>query len=242
MKKIVSAFLALMVIFSGFIVINLYQTKDQERLENIEQTSNSFKIYVSNTTQTPDKMLPFFQKLSDEKKISIIRTDFPKDKVLKSVIINQASFPFQNFFQKDNVHTIKTMKGINLKFSTIASILSTQVDTMRLGLQMAATLLLIIFLVSLIVSAFVCVLYFTTNKMTLSIQRALGIKLVDRYRKVIAAWLFVYLIQIIVATVFSHSIVGLGAGVLLALIDILISLSIFYYQESKNLIGILKGE
>ncbi|BAK21557.1 hypothetical protein [Melissococcus plutonius] len=97
MKKIVSAFLALMVIFSGFIVINLYQTKDQERLENIEQTSNSFKIYVSNTTQTPDKMLPFFQKLSDEKKISIIRTDFPKDKVLKSAIINQASFPFQNF-------------------------------------------------------------------------------------------------------------------------------------------------
>ncbi|WP_423360770.1 hypothetical protein [Melissococcus plutonius] len=112
MKKIVSAFLALMVIFSGFIVINLYQTKDQERLENIEQTSNSFKIYVSNTTQTPDKMLPFFQKLSDEKKISIIRTDFPKDKVLKSVIINQASFSFQNFFQKDNVHTIFHNKDV----------------------------------------------------------------------------------------------------------------------------------
>lgn len=112
MKKIVSAFLALMVIFSGFIVINLYQTKDQERLENIEQTSNSFKIYVSNTTQTPDKMLPFFQKLSDEKKISIIRTDFPKDKVLKSAIINQASFPFQNFFQKDNVHTIFHNKDV----------------------------------------------------------------------------------------------------------------------------------
>lgn len=127
----------------------------------------------------------------------------------------------------------KTMKGINLKFSTIASILSTQVDTIRLGLQMAATLLLIIFLVSLIVSAFVCVLYFTTNKMTLSIQRALGINLVDRYRKVIAAWLFVYLIQIIVATVFSHSIVGLGAGVLLALIDILISLSIFIIKKVK---------
>lgn len=100
MKKIVSIFLALMVFFSTLLVINIYQTKEQERLENIESTEASFKLYVSNTDRTPEEVVSFFQKLSQQEKITVIRSDYPNNNVVKSAIVNEASFPYENFFQK----------------------------------------------------------------------------------------------------------------------------------------------
>lgn len=61
MRKMVSIFLTLMVIFSGLMLINIYQTKDQERIENIESTKKSFKIYISNTDKTSSEMVTFLR-------------------------------------------------------------------------------------------------------------------------------------------------------------------------------------
>ncbi|MDR1568567.1 MAG: DUF1430 domain-containing protein, partial [Streptococcaceae bacterium] len=136
----------------------------------------------------------------------------------------------------------EAMTGITLKFSTISSILNTNTDSSKLALTFMSSLLLIIFSLSLIVSAFVCLLYFMTNKMLLSVKRLLGLKLLDRYKGIIFAWSITYFVQILVATIYVQSILGLAIGAVLIILDLFICVSILSYQENKNLVSVLKGE
>lgn len=117
MKKLVSLFLAMMVLFSGLMIMNVHQTKDQERIESIEVTPDSFKVYVSNTIKTSEEMLQFFERLSSEYRITIFRSDFPEDSVIKSVVVNKKSFPFENFFQSNE--SFDLFEDTNQKYSSI---------------------------------------------------------------------------------------------------------------------------
>ncbi|MCD2257322.1 DUF1430 domain-containing protein [Agrilactobacillus fermenti] len=102
MKRSIIVFLVLMTFFSSLLIINIFSTKDQIRIENIETTENSFKIYVDNSTKTPRETLLFFNKLAKSQKVTIIRTDFSNQKVIKSAVLNKDSFPYTNFFQNDS--------------------------------------------------------------------------------------------------------------------------------------------
>jgi hypothetical protein len=134
------------------------------------------------------------------------------------------------------------LPGIRLRFATVGSMVNDQGDAYRMGFQLTLMLLGIIFAISLIVTGFTSVLYFTTNRLRLSILRIMGIKLVDRYRNILIILVGAYLIQIGVAVAVGRSLIALGIGLALMVVDILLILLIFIFQENRNLVQVLKGE
>ncbi|RXT20820.1 hypothetical protein BVJ53_09510 [Lacticaseibacillus chiayiensis] len=119
MKKVVSVFLSLMVFLAALFVINIFQTKDQIRVENIESTPASFKIYLSNTDKSAQATLNFFERVAKTQYASIIRTDFPNQTVLKSAVVDRSSFPYTNFFQDPK--RINLFEKLNTTYTQTAS-------------------------------------------------------------------------------------------------------------------------
>lgn len=119
MKRIVSVFLSFMVLLASLFVINIFQTNDQIRVENIESTPTSFKVYLANTTKSPQATLSFFEQLAKNHYASIVRTDFPNQTVLKSAVVDQSSFPYTNFFQ--NPQPVKLFEKPNITYTQTAS-------------------------------------------------------------------------------------------------------------------------
>ncbi|WP_080958047.1 MULTISPECIES: DUF1430 domain-containing protein [Lacticaseibacillus] len=119
MKRIVSVFLSLMVLLASLFVINIFQTNDQIRVENIESTPASFKIYLANATKSSQATLSFFEQLAKKHHASIVRTDFPNQTVLKSAVVDQSSFPYTNFFQ--NPQPVKLFENPNATYTQAAS-------------------------------------------------------------------------------------------------------------------------
>lgn len=119
MKRIVSVFLSLMVLLASLFVINIFQTNDQIRVENIESTPASFKIYLANATKSSQATLSFFEQLAKKHHASIVRTDFPNQTVLKSAVVDQSSFPYTTFFQ--NPQPVKLFEKPNATYTQAAS-------------------------------------------------------------------------------------------------------------------------
>lgn len=115
MKKILSIALAIAMICTSLIILNLYSTYEIKRINDIEMTDSSFKFYVKNTTKTDQETLEFFQKISEQYKVSVVKTDVTNNGVVKSIILNKETFPaFQisnipiSFdTQKDKIYTNK---------------------------------------------------------------------------------------------------------------------------------------
>ena len=63
MKKILSISLAIAMICTSLIILNLYRTAEIKRVNDIEMTDSSFKFYVKNTTKTDDETLKFFKNI-----------------------------------------------------------------------------------------------------------------------------------------------------------------------------------
>ena len=93
MKKILSISLAIAMICTSLIILNLYRTAEIKRVNDIEMTDSSFKFYVKNTTKTDDETLKFFKNISNQYTVSIVKTDITNKGVLKSVILNKETFP-----------------------------------------------------------------------------------------------------------------------------------------------------
>ncbi|WP_147441061.1 MULTISPECIES: DUF1430 domain-containing protein [unclassified Lactobacillus] len=100
-KKVVSLFLVMMSVLAGLLVINIYQTKDQDRIEKIEETSNSYKVYLSNSPRTADETLPFFKRIANRYGLTLIKTDYDGGTVIKSAVVSKVSFPYYEFFARN---------------------------------------------------------------------------------------------------------------------------------------------
>lgn len=100
MKKILSFCLVIALLFVSFLVGNIYQTKDKIRINNIELVGDSFNFYVSHSQKSLSEELEFFKALSQEEGVSIFRTDRSNERVVKSVVFDEASFPFTAFHLK----------------------------------------------------------------------------------------------------------------------------------------------
>ena len=83
MKKILSISLAIAMICISLIILNLYSTHEIKRVNDIEITDSSFKFYVKNTNKTDEETLKFFQNISEQYKVSIVKTDITDNSVLK---------------------------------------------------------------------------------------------------------------------------------------------------------------
>ncbi|MCV3296344.1 MAG: hypothetical protein ABF703_00890 [Oenococcus sp.] len=120
MKKITSLCLLIALIFASFLVINIYETRDYITVNNLGQTPSSFQFYISNTNRTARQELAFFRQLADKEKVSIFRTDTKgqnSDVVLKSVVFEKSSFPFQQFHLRPH-NLFKNGQSIYTSFKT----------------------------------------------------------------------------------------------------------------------------
>ena len=98
MKKIVLACLAIVNILTYMMVINFYQSRDYDQIAKMGETSDSFQIYLQDSSVNPDSQISFFKELSRKYDISVILTTREQNNVVeKSVIASPTSFPAASF-------------------------------------------------------------------------------------------------------------------------------------------------
>lgn len=99
MKKICRILLVLTIVICGFAVVNIFNTKDLKRVQNIEMTSNSFNFYVSESKISSNQELIFFEQLAKKYDVSIVKTinDDSSNQIIKAAVYSENSFPHQNF-------------------------------------------------------------------------------------------------------------------------------------------------
>lgn len=91
----------MLTILAGLLVINIYQTKDQDRIEKIEETSDSFKVYVSDSPRVADETLTFFKHMAGKYGLTLIKSDYGGETVIKSAVVSKDSFPYYEFFARN---------------------------------------------------------------------------------------------------------------------------------------------
>lgn len=97
MKKTISICLFVSILFASLVIINSYQTKDKIRLQDIEMTPTAFNFYIQNADKSIAEEVAFLSKLAIDEQVSIFRTDEEDGIIIKSVVFNQESFPFEQF-------------------------------------------------------------------------------------------------------------------------------------------------
>ena len=105
-------------------------TKDAERIENIEMTSNAQHFYIKESDKTTDEELKFFKELSKTYQATIIRTD----KIYKdSIIIYKSGLYTDDYFSKLNLRLKKGKipKSSNEFLATYDTLDKNQVDTIK---------------------------------------------------------------------------------------------------------------
>ncbi|WP_422804063.1 DUF1430 domain-containing protein [Streptococcus sp. FT1-55] len=94
MKKIISIFTVVATILVSLFVYNIFQTKDYQRLQNLGNASGfTQNFYLVQTDKTVEEHLSFLEELSKKYQVSIIRTDYDNDTIVKSIQIYADSFP-----------------------------------------------------------------------------------------------------------------------------------------------------
>ncbi|WP_313593147.1 hypothetical protein [Leuconostoc lactis] len=104
MLKIVRAILISTVILTTLLIVNIFQTQDIIRIQTIEKTDKSFNFYIKESRGISlDSELTFLKQLSHDKKVTIFKTDeINTNTIIKSVIYDANSFPYQAFGLKKN--------------------------------------------------------------------------------------------------------------------------------------------
>lgn len=97
MKKIISVCLLTVLVCCSIIVVNIFQTKDKIRINDIESSENSFHFYIKNSNISLNEELSFFQSLSKNEKVTFFRTDKKNNTLVKSTIFEKNSFPYEQF-------------------------------------------------------------------------------------------------------------------------------------------------
>lgn len=97
MKKLSYVCLLLVTLFSGFLLTNIFDTKDRIRLNEIEMQDSSFQFYVKESQKSIQEQLTFFENLAKTEHVNIFKTDVRNNIIIKSVVFKKSSFPFENF-------------------------------------------------------------------------------------------------------------------------------------------------
>lgn len=88
MKKIISIFTVVATILVSLFVYNIFQTKDYQQLQNLGNASGfTQNFYLVQTDKTVEEHLSFLEELSKKYQVSIIRTDYDNDTIVKSMLI-----------------------------------------------------------------------------------------------------------------------------------------------------------
>lgn len=97
MGKIVKTCCVLITICFSLLIINIFRTKEINRINTIEDGLYTIKFYLTDQKQSSDEVMDYFSQLSKKYKVSIVKTDNNGVEVIKSAIIYKSTFPAKNF-------------------------------------------------------------------------------------------------------------------------------------------------
>lgn len=127
MKKISHLCMFLLLLCTTFFVFNVNYTREVVRIREMGKTVDSLDLYLKDINEPAASVLRFFEDVSKEYKVSIIKTD-SGDEVIKSGIFDKDTFPYQEFgissldFTTDG-EGVYSNKEISNKLGTIPTFL-----------------------------------------------------------------------------------------------------------------------
>lgn len=96
MKKISHLCMFLLLLCTTFFVFNVNYTREVVRIREMGKTVDSLDLYLKDINEPAASVLRFFEDVSKEYKVSIIKTD-SGDEVIKSGVFDKDTFPYQEF-------------------------------------------------------------------------------------------------------------------------------------------------
>ena len=96
MKKISNFCMLLLLLCTTFFVFNVNYTREVVRIQEMGKTVGSLDLYLKDINEPAASVLRFFEDVSKEYKVSIIKTD-SGDEVIKSGVFDKDTFPYQEF-------------------------------------------------------------------------------------------------------------------------------------------------
>ena len=127
MKKISNFCMLLLLLCTTFLVFNVNYTREVVRIQEMGKTASSLDVYLKDVNEPAESVLRFFENVSKEYKVSIIKTD-SGDEVIKSGVFDKDTFPYQEFgissldFTTDG-EGVYSNKEISNKLGTIPTFL-----------------------------------------------------------------------------------------------------------------------
>ena len=127
MKKISHLCMFLLLLCTTFFVFNVNYTREAVRIREMGKTVDSLDLYLKDINEPATSVLRFFEDVSKEYKVSIIKTD-SGDEVIKSGVFDKDTFPYQEFgissldFTTDG-EGVYSNKEISNKLGTIPTFL-----------------------------------------------------------------------------------------------------------------------
>ena len=127
MKKISHLCMLLLLLCTTFFVLNVNVTREVVRIQEMGKTVDSLDLYLKDINEPAASVLRFFEDVSKEYKVSIIKTD-SGDEVIKSGVFDKDTFPYQEFgissldFTTDG-EGVYSNKEISNKLGTIPTFL-----------------------------------------------------------------------------------------------------------------------
>ena len=127
MKKISNFCMLLLLLCTTFFVFNVNYTREVVRIQEMGKTAGSLDVYLKDVNEPAASVLRFFEDVSKEYKVSIIKTD-SGDEVIKSGVFDKDTFPYQEFgissldFTTDG-EGVYSNKEISNKLGTIPTFL-----------------------------------------------------------------------------------------------------------------------
>ena len=127
MKKISNFCMLLLLLCTTFFVFNINYTREVVRIREMGKTVDSLDLYLKDINEPAASVLRFFEDVSKEYKVSIIKTD-SGDEVIKSGVFDKDTFPYQEFgissldFTTDG-EGVYSNKEISNKLGTIPTLL-----------------------------------------------------------------------------------------------------------------------
>ena len=127
MKKISNFCMLLLLLCTTFFVFNVNYTREVVRIQEMGKTASSLDVYLKDVNEPAESVLQFFEDVSKEYKVSIIKTD-SGDEVIKSGVFDKDTFPYQEFgissldFTTDG-EGVYSNKEISNKLGTIPTFL-----------------------------------------------------------------------------------------------------------------------
>ncbi|UUX34239.1 DUF1430 domain-containing protein [Fundicoccus culcitae] len=131
---------------------------------------------------------------------------------------------------------------VMINLSSLNVITQAMRDSFITGMNYYIIIIVILIVLNLFSSAFLFATIIQSVKKELAVKKFLGIKVLDRYKWPLLSYVLLYLIQMLMMLILSHSVWILLAVLLSIAIDFLVVLVFIHYLEQKSLVLALKEQ